>query len=184
MAELLLIKSIARGLKYSSLDGLIGQTTNITSLATAENEVRKLLQRNLDGQFEVLPSKAKSLQGTIAKYGIIDATFDARNVVMAEFESGLPLMKRLNLLQDLPDDDEFAREIALDVLQGLVGEIERGKTLAKVFLRTNVSIYSVRERISFVTNGLPTDFFPRTFVVEDACVTNADSVWLNKHVYF
>lgn len=29
----------------------------------------------------------------------------------------------------------------------------------------------------------PPDYFPRTFTVTDACITNASLIWLGKHFY-
>jgi hypothetical protein len=33
------------------------------------------------------------------------------------------------------------------------------------------------------SGGCHIKLFPRTFVVRDACVTNADGIWLTKHVW-
>jgi hypothetical protein len=47
-----------------------------------------------------------------------------------------------------------------------------------LFLTTNRTLDWKNHLLS-----LPDDYFPRTFLVEDACVTNTGWVWFNKHFY-
>ena len=34
-----------------------------------------------------------------------------------------------------------------------------------------------------LSEGLPGDFWPHSFLIEDACVTNAKSIWIAKYAY-
>ena len=183
MAEISLIKQVARGIRYSRLSELIGQAVSVSSLESAEKTVETLVNQNVPGDYVTEPVEKRFLNGAIAKYGILDQTLIAlSNVPDPGYEVGIRVLKQLNLLPK-SSADEIAMEMWRDVLLGMLQDIESGKTFIRVFSKTDVTDYSLRERLTFTIDGLPTNFFPRTFIIEDACISNAKDVWLSKHFY-
>lgn len=78
-------------------------------------------------------------------------------------------------------------------LTELQQEIEKGETVLRLFLNDNKGDYFKRLRQSgeaeALINGsktfeqILTQYWPSTFIISDACLTNAPFIWFNKHFY-
>ena len=81
-----------------------------------------------------------------------------------------------------PEDKDSLSKNALETedvgfLDLLVEDVEANEAIIKLFLKT-VKAQSMSRSLKLAAN-----YFPRTFVVEDACLTNSSYVWFNKHFY-
>jgi len=123
----------------------------------------------------------------------MDLTFAIPEPISTVIDApGIPLLKQLGFViepepqppvsaeGDLWDDDptclaELAEDLnAQQLVVRLFLELPQGSAgLPKPGEPANL----------FEPFTLPTDYFPRTFTVSDACITNAGFVWFHKHFY-
>lgn len=174
-----MIRQILATLKYREIPALIGRTVRITSVETAPEEV-------LAGCRDALPVSARfgkpgvsEREGTLATYGILDLTYRIDPIELRDIEPGGPALARdLGLFGDL--EDMLENEGGWESL--LWEEIAEGNAYARLFLRAWEELTS-EERENRRKYGVSADFSRQTYRVLDACLTNADLVWLNKHFY-
>lgn len=177
-------KKILRGIRYCSLENLIDRRLEICSLETVEADIFAILGGDLPADSRLNLQKQVYLEGAIAKYGIIDAEFSISNRHL----SACSLIDS-NTLRELgfvlsPEDKEVLSKSTLGsdgedlgLLDFLADDVEKNEALIKLFLRADTP------QSSKFALKLPKDYFPRTFVVEDACMTNSGYIWFNKHFY-
>ena len=180
----LLIRRVARGLRYRSFDAMIGQTVLVSSIDAIVADIHTFVQRFRPDCVYTGHSEG-SLVGALAKYGILDFEFRAPDsLLLSEFSTGIPLLKELGFLNDtgdLPDDNEESR---LWCLEELDQSIKEDGTLLKVFLE-DVANRPVANETTFwrLINDPSQIPFPIEFRVIDACVTNSGFAWIMKHFY-
>ncbi len=191
-----LLKKVARGLKYRSIPHIIGQEIEIHSFDTIIDDIFKAQAHSLPAKYEQI-SRISPM--AIAKYGILDLRFEVSPHYLGEGdERGIPLLKALGFIQ--PPDTNQEPEVSMESIEEkldphclaeLSEDIDKQQTLLKLFL-TNESVLARydRERMSprelkdVLDNlAIPDDYFPRTFVIQDACYTNSNFVWFLKHFY-
>jgi hypothetical protein len=90
---------------------------------------------------------------------------------------GIPLLRQLKLASPLAED-ERGREVQQDILEQISNQISQNNVYILLFLTTERTLDWKEHQWS-----LPDNYFPRPFMVEDACVTNTNWAWLNKHFY-
>lgn len=125
--------------------------------------------------------------GALAKYGLLDLRYNAPpDLAATEHHHGLSLLKELGFVEH-PGDFAWEALKADDMfgfVTDLLDEFDKNETILKVFLEERPKRPFppppewerwVRERSS-----MP---FPKTMEIVDACITNAESVWLSKHFY-
>jgi hypothetical protein len=177
---------LGRELRYRPLP-IIGTRIAIESLGDVERALRQLAAPWItrDARWD-----GSNIDGTLAKYGLIDrwCTVDPR-----ELEGGLRGIRALRangFAPGEPDPDPeieaearaFAADCIIDLAAGL------GQSELKLFLQDGLSSeMRRREIVERFSAGqaleLRPDYFPRSFVVVDACITNAPAIWLGKHFY-
>ncbi len=197
-----LLRKVAKELRYRPLLDLIGQEVEIKSLGTVENDIRLTIGVSLPSEC-VMSSPLSEL--ALVRYGILDLYFEApRSMLANNYQSGIPLLKELGFAvepehaQELIETrrglgDKFADDPTC--LNELANDLAENRTLLKLFLRGESGILrylrqlpeEIRDQESMKIPEnfeLPANYFPHSFLLTDACVTNANFVWFHTHFYF
>ncbi len=178
------VKKILRGLRYCSLPKLIDRRVEICSLETVESDIFAILGGDLPTNCRLVSPEQIYLEGAIAKYGIIDAAFSVSNRHLL----ACPLidsetLRELGFVLSAEDKEALAKNALgsdgedVGLLDTLAEDAEKNEALIKLFLRSDAP-QSPRFALKLSEN-----YFPQTFIVEDACLTNSGYVWFNKHFY-
>jgi hypothetical protein len=151
----------------------------VTSSETAVNDVLTTVGAAVSLGAAVHEPEASSSPGSLAKHGLLDMTYRFTDVSRSLPPAGLGVLRSLGLVDSSdmspPDwDHHFLAEFANDA--------EAGTLYLKVLLRTPERV-PPRESLHRLRQGLPDNFWPHDFLIEDACVTNVRSIWIAKHVY-
>jgi hypothetical protein len=178
------LRRLDRALLYSTLDQVLKRSVRIASCETAFDDV-------FQGISAVTPLPAatgfqeeETAFGALVKYGLLDLTLGLTASPYALKPARLGTLRSVGLVdgysgEQSPDwDDPFLTELASDA--------EAGDMYLKVLLQSPhiaVERETAQEIMHRVENGLPGNFWPHSFVIEDACVTNAKSIWMAKHLY-
>ncbi len=184
--ESLLLREVARKLRYRTIEAMIGQPVTITGLREISAETRALVDEHVSGCTFAGPEQ-KFLDGQIAKYGFLDLRFFATSTMLEKTAvGGVSLLKELGFVdRDLP---KLAEELGGDAgfcLEELRDGIEQNDVHLLLFLESespNVSDMTVMERMARLRDPSTIEF-PIIFSVVDACVSNSPFVWMNKHFY-
>ena len=193
------IRRVANGLRYRSVDALIGQIILVSSIGALEAEIQEFVHRSF-ADCVYLGQSEKQLVGALWKYGILDFKFQAPDSMLnSEFRRGIPIMIELGFLSDF--DESLDDDDRLICLEELDRDVKKKETFLKLFFEDNADGGSaferyrarkeqiLEDRLSTVTSSswiesiqseIP---FPIEFRVIDACVTNSDHVWINRHFF-
>jgi hypothetical protein len=177
MTPLTLVRTVARGLRYRTLDALIDLEVMVAALATVEDAVRQALRPHFPEHCFLDKPVG---EGAVAKYGLLDLLFNAPEHLLGnDFRSGIALLRDLGFL---PGRAEVRRDedlqLGLECLEMLQEDLALGRTYLRLFLESDRP-----QGAPVFPLGIPDGYLPRPFRVVDACVTNAHSVWLLKHFY-
>jgi len=177
MSSLQLLKQVAQQLKYRVLTDYYGRQVTITSLPSIEADICNTLSINSEARLIEPEQKYREL--ALAKYGILSLDFVVpENWLTDDYQTGIALLRELGFnppIAENEDADKFVKSLAQSHLETLVDQLSKHQTHMLIILDA-VGEHQLRLK-------LPADYFPRTFIVRDACVTNAQSIWLTKHVY-
>jgi len=179
MSSLQLLKQVAQQLKYRALTDYYGRQVTITSLASIEADICSTLSINSDSR--LIESEQKYRELALAKYGILNLDFAFPEYwLTGNYQTGMGLLRELGFSAPILENegaplDELTDGFAQSHLETLVDQLSKHQTHMLIILDA-VGEHQLRLK-------LPVDYFPRTFIVRDACVTNARSIWLTKHVY-
>jgi len=175
-----LLRRLHRSLAYSSVDALTGLSVRVQSAETALADVLRVVGETIPITVTTgdpgLPYRA----GAIAKYGILDVAFKVRSTPLQIRRPGLGILRSLALADGEARSE--ASDVVGDFLSDLTTESEAGDLYLKVFLTTEDSLPKI-DALRRLRQGMPPGFWPHRFVVRDACLTNASSIWLSKHFY-
>jgi hypothetical protein len=180
-----LIKSVARGLRYRSLDHLIGRAIEIHDLDQIEDAVRFGLGPDMPEDCRLAGPERHTREVAVAKYGILDLRFTAPgNLLTGEARTGVRLLRELGYLPKHQDPQQRVGDYMM-CLTMLQENLTEGRTYFRLFLKDG------RPRDEAIVNGpdgdislrVPDSYLPQAFRIIDACVSNAASVWLWKHFY-
>jgi hypothetical protein len=164
---------VARQLRYRELPELIGRSVVIPSVDQVEATVMRCFELgppiNLLGRFEA----------TAAKYGLLDLEFTSlQSTLTLQDRGGVALLKQLSFVkEDRTEENLRNEEFCLQELEESIS----GRELVKLFLISDLDLDSNPLRAK---GFLQRSALPRAFRVTDACLTNSDYVWFNKHFYF
>lgn len=193
-----LIKKLARELRYRSLPDLVGCEITINSLASVQADIRAALGDALPSGCKFVESDAKNIEVPLAKYGLIDITLIAPpDVLDSSRRAGARLLRELGFIDGpVSQDVRENRDVTVPdptCLELLAEGVNKEESLIKLFLssipQSDLKQHFLNLLIKKQEHGwdaafkLPERFFPRAFQLEDACITNADSVWFHKHFY-
>ena len=177
---------LARELRYRPLP-IIGQRVVIEASDDIEHVLRQLVTPWItrESQWD-----GCNIALGLAKYGILDRRC---NVSPRELEGairGTAALRENGFVRREPDPDPEVeaelRELEADCLVDLAADLD--SCVLKLFLNDGLSDElrfnhnRDRYRAALAPELLP-DYFPRTFVVTDACISNAPSIWRGKHFY-
>ncbi|HEY0478971.1 MAG TPA: hypothetical protein VGD37_15740 [Kofleriaceae bacterium] len=184
---------VAHGLRYRELPELIGQRVTITSPETTGESLRRLAGRWL-AEGAVL-RHPEIVEGTLFKYGMIDAELDAARGLLDHEATivGLDVMRECGFLPRrgepwAADDVACGAGFAHD----LAGDLVKNEGIVKLWLRDDIPVDEHMQWLSTAVNhgvdrpgrfSLPSGYLPRELTVADACVTNASFVWFSRHLY-
>lgn len=176
-----LIRKIARELRYKTLNGAVNRDIIIHRLESIESDILASLADAFPVDCHLVKTENEFLEGAIAKYGIIDATFLAPdNLLGTDSPGGITLLKELGFITDANSEDSNAVEEMFGddptCLAELAEGIDKSQMVIRIFLQDD------RDEDTFYLK-IPEGYFPRKFRVEDACVANSDFVWFHKHFY-
>lgn len=190
-------------MKYRALPNLIGKRVVVTGVTSAPDEIHGQLRASLPAAIKFKGPDPQEIMISLAKYGILDVAFVVGDVLWDSGDSpGVPLLEEFGFVVrneknstegKLFDDDG---QICLDLL---LEDIDERSTLLKLFLEEEPK-QDFKERFIRMASAGVFDAisgggdigglarilegdFPKAFVVSDACLTNADSIWFNIHFY-
>ena len=178
------LRKIPRGLLYCSLPKLLDRRVEVCSLETFESDLFAILGGDLPVDSRLTSPDRRHLEIALAKYGLIDVqlSVSSRHLAACSLISGETL-RELGFIST-PEEKDYISKNALEpdkedigLLDLLVEDVEANEAMIKLFLKTTES------RSPRLSLKLADDYFPQTFVIEDACLTNSNYVWLNKHFY-
>lgn len=176
------LKELIRGLRYRTIDSLVGLELELTSIQKASDEICSLIRMH---GIEPVGGVRDLSAGAFLKYGLLDCEyFD----VVTDF---IPEPQRAKFLKDmgfLPDkadvNDELFPDAGIGFLEEMVDEIRQGKLLFKIMLDSSGAYRGAQGGALDKCMSIdPNRYFPCKFVVRDACITNCSLIWLIKHFY-
>lgn len=176
------IKQIARGIKYRELTEYVGQRLLIHSAESLETDILQGLQPPLPAECRLRPMEQKHREMAIAKYGLIDVEFSVSDSFLGNhYQSGISLLKTVGFFPPKPNQaDQETHELALEFAEIVVDEIVEQLAVNKCYVRMILDVDEAKHQLRL---SLLPDYLPKTFVVRDACVTNAPAIWASKHFY-
>jgi len=190
------LRQVSQQLRYRALAGLIGRGVAVTSVDSAPLEVAVQLQDRLPSGARFKGPEAKYIRIAVAKYGILDLTFLVDSLLWsADDAPGIPLLENLGFVVRDPatsDGPGLLDDNDPTCLEQLQEDINHEDAFVKLFLEERPN-RTLKERLTSSTQlgaalsgGLDVldNYFPRTFEVVDACLTNSAFVWFHKHFYF
>jgi len=181
-----LLLNVARNLRYRTLAPMIGESVTISNRTQIATETAAFVARFVDGCSFASPEQ-RFLDGQIAKYGLLDLRFAAPSTMLdTDATVGVPLLRELGFVDS--DWQRLATKLGADAdvcLEGLREDIAKSATHLMLYLESSnpkVSEMSTMDRMTRLRD--PSMIcFPIEFTVIDACVANATSVWMTKHLY-
>lgn len=185
------IKRLSRELRYKEIDKLIGTEVVLTNVKESPYEIISMIKGNFTSELIFNSDDLKSCQASISKYGIftIDYHIDPKELDI-NYQNGMELLKKLGIVEpDLMDDEDmdedekdFLYDLSIAKLGVHIDDLDKNEVLLTLFLTTEVE-WDWSENPKFVEEGLPKKYWPRTFTIEDACISNISSIWLSKRFY-
>jgi hypothetical protein len=175
-------KSIAASIKYHELSSCIGQKIVIHGLETIEQDVLRDVKYGLPSDLQ-LQGEAKFWKGQLAKYAMLDLRFVLQEeIVETDFMSGKEALDYLHLGE--PDaKNGFARTVLEEIEQDLAQKRWYVLLLLKTEPHAEIDPTNQLGQMSIFLKPFPEDYYPREFIVEDACLTNTSYAWFFRHFY-
>lgn len=177
-----LIKRLLNELKYQELNELIGKKINITSAEEAPNEIMPILNEAISTDIQFKGPKEEYRRATVVKHGILDLVYDIPITMLQTnnlTETNLLKVLRLSDQSLINNEDSDGLSIYLEIF---LDDLKEQESLLKVFLQTKVE-WDWKQYRKNIREGIPDEYWPRTFIIEDACLTNVSSIWLERHLY-
>jgi hypothetical protein len=176
------IKELVRGLRYRTVDQLVGLKVELTSIEKAPDEVCSLIRQHgieLTGDVRDLSA------GAFLKYGLLDYDFVVVNTELAPDLQRVRFLKDMGFLPDKKDvDDAVFPDAGIGFLEEMLDEVRKNELLFKIILDSQGAYRGAQGAPQEKwMNADPDQYFPCEFIVRDACLTNCSLIWLNKHFY-
>jgi hypothetical protein len=199
----ILLRKVARELRYRPLPGLIGTTVTIASAETAPETVTLALAKPFSHPIRFRGPQEPWMTRSLAKYRLLDLTFAVDGLRWEPSDCpGISTLKEFGFAlhpDNLPEDQrEYLKNDKDPTCLGeLAGDIDQGQVLLRLFLEESPrrdALEHVKELMRAGKGHLffggvndlraaLADFFPHQMAVSDACLTNAESIWFHKHFY-
>lgn len=176
------IKELVRGLRYRTVDELVGGKLELSSIEKAPGQVCALIRpHGIELSSEVRDLSA----GAFLKYGLLDYDFVVVNSELAPEPQRVRFLKDLGFLPDKQDvNDGVFHDAGIGFLEEMVDEVRKNELLFKIVLDSQGAYRGAKgvPQEKWM-NADPDQYFPCEFIVRDACLTNCSLIWLNKHFY-
>jgi hypothetical protein len=173
------LKRLARDFRYRPLPSLEGSKLSVASFDAVEGGLRALLEEN---GLRPTVFDGNNFGASVAKYDLIDVRFGTSPAALehADTRIGLAALRELQFLESPQGGEDVG-----SCLEILVKEVTDGFCQIKLFLEAETPRNSRNPvvRRQMIKLQLPENYFPRNFILCDACVTNANSIWLEKHLW-
>jgi hypothetical protein len=190
------LRNVARNLKYRALPQLVGIKITVTSVASAVYDVTVQMKDRLPAGSQFQGPEERYIEVVIAKYGILDLTFAAAEISWSSDDgAGIPLLEEFGFVVRESPTEEGPGLLDSDdptCLAELQDDIKRQEAVIRLFLeerpkRNMKEFFSDSRKMESLSAGdmdpLLENYFPKTFEVVDACLTNAGFIWFHKHFY-
>jgi hypothetical protein len=165
---------IAERLRYRALHECIGRACEVSSLKALQAEISDCLVDQIPNINKFTINDRDWIKQSLREYGIVDLTFDVpAEWLNADYDTGMPLLDALGFWMDAEEVEQF------EYVASLIGDNFEDPTLLGELKADLEDQHTV---LRLILRGGET--FPQTLTIEDACITNAASVWLYKHPYF
>jgi hypothetical protein len=176
-----LVRDVARALRYRPLDHLVGRSVEVHDLDEIEENVHLALGPDLPEGCRLVGPELHFREGAVAKYGILDLRFSAPGELLTEGDvrTGVALLRELGFLpggETGPQQRVCDDPLCLEMIQE---ELAKGQVYLQLFLEGG----RPSAGLPYFPLRVPDGYLPRAFRIADACVTNAELVWLWKHFY-
>ncbi|WP_109853440.1 hypothetical protein [Aquimarina sp. AU58] len=188
MNKISIFRTLNTELKYHSIKEYIGMEIPIDISKKGEeieNEIKSLIEENLN--IKVKSTKGNNIEGTIAKYGLLDISFEIETDYKSDENKGIQILKENGWI-DKENSDEYKDE---DFFDEIIEEIKKNKD----YLKINATVIGqkkswFREKSYLLQqmvkgqkiNPLPKDRI-QVFKINDMCFTNYSGIWLWKYFY-
>jgi hypothetical protein len=172
----------------------MGRVVRVTSSASFLSEIEAPIR-------DVLPNIEFKVSGevtallTIVKYGLLDLTFDTTGGLLDESDRPrLSILSEFGFVGSAEENDEVCEFFGNDptCLESLREDLKAERTTLRLFLEEEPRRDLAKHMVRLAENGgLTEDFinaflvsyFPKDFVIADACMTNAPFIWFHKHFW-
>lgn len=199
-----------RKLKYRHLPELIGRQITIPTITQVETPILTVVSTAVSGSFR-LKDSVDSLALVMRKYGFLDVTLISSGQLFVPSDKISRAVIRELGYSPRRDDRGAGLEPKIneqlgsgrECLEVLIEDITEQACFLRMFLNSKWSKDALmrfvkqmnEERIGGVSEDDAIDaaastlgekmhgWFPVTFTIEDACLSNSDSIWLAKHGY-
>ncbi|MBS1989929.1 MAG: hypothetical protein JSS86_05465 [Cyanobacteria bacterium SZAS LIN-2] len=179
---LTVIKELVRGLRYLTVDQLVGLKIEVSSSSSAAAEVRAAITAHGIDLGELVEDSGVM---TFLKYGLLDYTFGVVKTDLVATPQRARFLKEIGLLPDKADvSDSIFPDGGIGFLEEMLGEVRANRLLLKILLdrdETDGVVSRVYSKDWMHADAAP--YFPCVFTVRDACLTNCSLIWLCKHFY-
>lgn len=180
--EIGLLRRVLGSMVFQPLDGLVGRRLHADRFEDITNTADLLPLYELEGELMTEPS---NVRGVLLKYGFVELSFRLTrwpDVSPARAKRLLSVLRDEEL--DRTNDDPEMQRLRMDWLRDLCDEISANELWMTVFADTTTrptGSLMHRARATKMFKTVPDGFFPCTFVVTDAYITNAPSVsWMRR----
>jgi hypothetical protein len=199
-----------RELKYRYLAALVGQKVIIPSITQVEGPILASVSTAVKGNFD-LKDSANNLTLMMWKHGFLDVTFTSSEDLLTPADKITRAV--VSELGYSPRPNDPAADLAPSIkeqlgsdrgcLEVLIEDLRKQGCVLRLFLNSKWSEDALmrfvkqiaQERSDGASEESAIDlagqtlsermhaWFPVTFTVEDACLSNSDAIWLAKHGY-
>ena len=185
-----ILRRINKELKYVPIEEYVGTEIPIDiSLNGTEigNEIIELVEEWL--KLKVKSIRFNNIEGTIAKYGMIDISLEIEDSRLTDDSKGIQILKENGWLYE--ENDAESKEDGLGFLEDMLSEIEEGKSYLKIHASSIVQKEKWSIWKSYLLKQILKGKKPkprpgdknRIFKIDDMCFTNYSGIWLWKHFY-
>lgn len=172
--DMQLVQWIAARLRYQPIPQIIGQTIQIDSLQVLEADLHAAISPQVPELGKLVDPELSSIKQTLAKHHVIDLTFQIEDNLVAEHtQTGIDLLNDLGFMMNTAELEQF------EYVAALVGDNFDDPTLL-----SELQLDLMDEQMVLRILLRDVDGNANSFIVVDACITNAASVWLHKHPYY
>ena len=185
-----ILRKINKELKYAPIKDYVGTEIPIDISKNGTiigNEIIELVEEYL--KLKVKSIKNNNIEGTIAKYGMIDINLEIEDNPLTNDNKGVQILKE-NGWVDEENAEEFKEE-GLGFLEDMISEIEEGKSYLKIYASSidqkekwfNGKSYLLKQMLKGEKPKPRPEDKNQIFKIDDMCFTNYSGIWLWKHFY-